>query len=129
MYFFLEVAWKTVSGKPEQISWTMLALAILLTAAVERCGYQLPWDVPLVGQALACAILVTAVELVSGLILNCWLNLGIWDYSNLPGNFMGQICPQFFLAWLCLCFVFIPIFDWLWWAVMGGEKPHYKMWW
>ena len=55
VYFFLEVAWKTATGKPESISWTMLALAILLTAAVERCGYQLPWEVPLWIQSLAVA--------------------------------------------------------------------------
>lgn len=126
VYFFLEVAWKTATGKPESISWTMLALAILLTAAVERCGYQLPWKVPLWIQSLACAALVTTVEFFSGVILNIWLGLGIWDYSNLPGNVLGQICPQFFLVWWGLCLVFIPVFDWMWWAVCGGEKPHYK---
>lgn len=47
-------------------------------------------------------------------------------YSNLPGNVLGQICPQFFLIWWGLCLVFIPVFDWMWWAVCGGEKPHYK---
>lgn len=30
IYFLLEVAWKTATGKPEMISWTMLVLAILL---------------------------------------------------------------------------------------------------
>ena len=88
------------------ISWTMLVLAILLTIAVERCGEQLPWAVPLWLQALACAALVTAVELAAGLILNIWLGLGVWDYSDLPGNFMGQICPQFAAIWFGLCLVF-----------------------
>ena len=127
LYFLMEVVWKTASGEPERISWTMLLVAILLSAAVERCGYQLPWELPLWLQALACAFLVTAVELVSGLILNVWLGLGIWDYSHLSGNLWGQICPQFFLVWMVLCFAFIPIFDWLWYAVAGGEQPHYRM--
>lgn len=127
VYFLLEVAWKTIRGEPERISWTMLVVAILLTVAVERCGYQLPWDVPLWIQALACASLVTAVEFLSGLIINVWLGLGVWDYSNLPGNILGQICPQFFFIWWILCFIFIPVFDWLWWTVGGGEKPHYKI--
>ena len=129
LYFLMEVVWKTASGEPERISWTMLLVAILLSAAVERCGYQLPWELPLWLQALACAFLVTAVELVSGLILNVWLGLGIWDYSHLSGNLWGQICPQFFLVWMVLCFAFIPIFDWLWYAVAGGEQPHYRMGW
>ena len=127
IYFLLEVAWKTATGKPEMISWTMLVLAILLTMAVERCGEQLPWAVPLWLQALACAALVTAVELAAGLILNIWLGLGVWDYSDLPGNFMGQICPQFAAIWFGLCLVFIPAFDWMRWSVEGGERPKYYL--
>ena len=99
VYFLLEVVFKTLRGEPDQISWTMLVVAMLLTVAVERCGYQLPWEVPLWLQALACALLVTAVELVSGLILNVWLGLDIWDYSHLPFNLWGQICPQFSAVW------------------------------
>ena len=127
IYFLLEVAWKTATGKPEMISWTMLVLAILLTIAVERCGEQLPWAVPLWLQALACAALVTAAELAAGLILNVWLGLGVWDYSDLPGNFMGQICPQFAAIWFGLCLVFIPAFDWMRWSVEGGERPKYYL--
>ena len=95
VYFLLEVAWKTATGEPERISWAMLIVAMLLTVAVERCGYQLPWEVPLFLQALACSVLVTAVEFVSGLIINVWLGLGVWDYSHLPGNIMGQMSLPF----------------------------------
>lgn len=127
VYFLLEVAYKTAAGKPEMISWTMLVLAVLLTIPVERCGDQLPWEVPLWLQALACAALVTAAELAAGLILNVWLGLGVWDYSDLPGNFMGQICPQFAAVWFGLCLVFIPAFDWMRWSVEGGERPKYYL--
>lgn len=125
VYFLLEVAFKTLRGEQEQISWTMLVLAVILTIPVERCGEQLPWEVPLWLQALSCALLVTAVELAAGVILNIWLGLGIWDYSHLPFNLWGQICPQFSAVWWFLCLLFIPAFDWLRWAVEGGEKPHY----
>ena len=127
MYFLLEVVFKTLRGEPEQISWTMLVLAVLLTIPVERCGEQLPWEVPLWLQALACAVLVTAVELAAGLILNIWLGLDIWDYSHLPFNLWGQICPQFAAVWWFLCLLFIPAFDWLRWAVEGGDRPRYFM--
>lgn len=126
VYFLLEVAYKTATHEPQRISWTMLVVAILLTVAVERCGEQLPWRVPLWLQALCCAVLVTAVELAAGLILNVWLGLGVWDYSHLPGNFLGQICPQFFAVWWGLCFLFIPAFDWLRYLVEGGQRPRYK---
>ena len=110
VYFLLEVAFKTLTGHPERISWTMLA-----------------WAVPLWLQALCCAALVTAVELAAGLILNVWLGLGVWDYSNLPGALWGQICPQYSALWFVLCLVFIPTFDWLRWAVRGGVRPRYTI--
>ena len=127
VYYLLEVAYKSLTGHPERISWTMLVVAILLTIPVERAGAELPWSCPLWLQALACAALVTAVELAAGLILNVWLCLGVWDYSHLPGNLWGQICPQFSALWWGLCLVFIPVFDWLRWTVEGGTKPVYTM--
>lgn len=125
-YFLLEVFWKTWHNEPEQISWTMLVLAVILTIPVERCGEQMPWEIPLWIQALACATLVTITELFAGVILNLWLKLEVWDYSNLPGNFLGQICPQFATVWWVLCLIFIPAFDWMRYAVDGKEKPNYR---
>ena len=127
VYFLLEVAFKSATHEPERISWTMLVLAMLLTVPVERRGEQLPWEVPLIWQALVCAVLATAAEFAAGLILNVWLSLGIWDYSHMWGNILGQICPQFFLVWWGLCLIFIPMFDWLRWAVTGGRRPHYRL--
>ena len=127
VYFLLEVAFKTLRGHPEQISWTMLVVAVILTIPVERCGEQLSWEVPLWLQAMACAVLVTAVELAAGVILNIWLGLDIWDYSHLPFNLWGQVCPQFATVWWFLCLLFIPAFDWLRWSVEGGQRPKYRL--
>lgn len=127
MYFLLEVAYKTATGHPERISWTMLVLAVVLCVPVERAGYQLPWACPLWLQAAVCAVLVTVVEFLAGCVLNLWLGMGIWDYSNLPFNLLGQVCLPFSLAWWVLCLVFIPVFDLLRYAVVGGEKPWYVL--
>ena len=126
-YFLLEVAYKTARGEPERISWTMLVLAAILCIPIERAGAEMPWDVPLWMQAAGCAVLVTATELIAGLILNVWLGLGVWDYSDLWGNLWGQICPQFAAIWWGLCRVFIPVFDWMRYAVAGGERPRYRV--
>lgn len=125
VYFLLEVAFKTITGHPERISWTMLVVAILLTIPVERAGEQLPWAVPLWLQALVCAALVTAVELAAGCVINLWLGWDVWDYTAMPGNILGQICPQYSAIWWVLCLAFIPAFDWLRYAVEGGERPRY----
>ena len=127
VYFLLEVAFKTLTGHPERISWTMLVVAILLTIPVERAGEQLLWEVPLWLQALCCAALVTAVELAAGCVINLWLGWDVWDYTAMPGNLWGQICPQYSAIWWVLCLVFIPMFDWLRWAVEGGVRPRYTI--
>lgn len=57
---------------------------------------------PLLLQMIQGMCIVTAIELVSGVVLNIILGLGIWDYSNMPGNILGQVCPQFMAAWFFL---------------------------
>lgn len=57
---------------------------------------------PLVLQQLVAAAGITAIEFLFGLVLNVWLGLRMWDYSNMPGNILGQICPQFTALWFFL---------------------------
>ncbi|WP_243114469.1 putative ABC transporter permease, partial [Agathobaculum sp. Marseille-P7918] len=57
---------------------------------------------PLWLQMLEGAMLVTALELITGLIVNRWLGWNVWDYSDVPLNLWGQVCPQFAVAWFFL---------------------------
>lgn len=127
VYFLLEVVYKTVTNHPERISWTMLVLAIILCIPVERAGYQLPWECPLWVQALICTTLVTIVEFLAGCVLNLWLGMDIWNYSELPLNLLGQICLPFFIVWWILCVIFIPVFDVLRYIIDGGTRPWYTL--
>ncbi len=47
---------------------------------------------------------ITLAEFFCGLIFNIGLGLRVWDYSKLPFNIMGQVCPMFFFLWLALSF-------------------------
>ena len=123
LYFFIEVIWKTSHGRPEMISWTMLLLAIILAVPLERFGAELPWEMPLMVQSAVCGVAITVVEFVAGLIINVWLGMGVWDYSAMPGNIMGQVCPQFLAMWMILAAVGIVMLDWMRYGVEGGEKP------
>ena len=82
---------------------------------------------PLVLQMAIAAFGITAVEFVFGLVLNVWLDLGMWDYSNMPGNILGQICPQFMVLWFFLSAVGIILDDVIRWRFFGEEKPHYHL--
>ena len=54
-------------------------------------------------KAVMCTFAVTALEFLTGCIVNIRLGWNVWDYSKLPFNLMGQICPAFSLMWLILC--------------------------
>ena len=102
-----------------------LVLVVLIGLVLERCGAELPWRCPLWAQALACGLAITAAELCAGIVLNLWLGLGVWDYSHLPGNLWGQVCPQFAALWCVVSGPAIVLLDWIRYAVRGGERPHY----
>ena len=70
-------------------------------------------DMPLLPQCVLGAVIITVIELLTGLFLNVYLGLNVWDYSNQPFNFMGQICPQFCIIWCVLSILVIRIDDWL----------------
>lgn len=98
VYFFGEVIWKTSQGRPETISWTMFALAIILAVPLERFGAELPWGMPLVGQACICAAAITALEFVTGLVLNVWLGLGGVGLLALGREHPGTNLPAVYFA-------------------------------
>lgn len=45
------------------------------------------------------AIVTTLIELIGGIILYKLYGTRWWDYSHLPGNIGGYICPQFTVLW------------------------------
>ena len=121
MYIALELLWRGHSH------WTMFILGGICFVALGFINEVLPWDMPLWKQSLIGACIITALEFVTGCVVNLWLGLGVWDYSHMKGNILGQICPQFFLLWLPVSLSGIVLDDWLrcWW--FGEEKPHYKL--
>ena len=84
-------------------------------------------DMSLVGQMFLSAFIITGIELVTGLIVNVWLELEVWDYSDLPYNFMGQICLLYTNVWFFLSVLGILLDDYTRYFLMGEEKPHYKI--
>lgn len=108
--------------------YTFAAMAVVGGIVFVLCGLVnewLDWKTPLPLQMLICAVITTTVEFIVGLILNVWLGLNMWDYSNLKFNILGQICPQFFAVWFLLALLAITLDDWLRWKLFGEEKPKY----
>lgn len=120
-YFGIEMLWRGYSH------WTMTLVGGICFVLIGAINEYIPWDMGFIDQALLGAIIVTAVEFISGLILNVWLGLGIWDYSSLPMNVMGQICLSFFFAWIALSGVAIVVDDYLRYWLFKEEKPYYQL--
>ncbi len=121
LYVLLELVWRGRSH------WTMFLLGGICFVALGLINEIIPWDMPLLYQAVVGACIVTGLEFMTGCIVNIWLGWDVWDYSGLPGNILGQICPQFFLLWIPVALTAIILDDWLryWW--FEEERPHYKM--
>ena len=56
-------------------------------------------------------IAITALELAVGIIVNIIFKLNVWDYTNMPGNFLGQITLQFSACWYGLSFIVFLVLE------------------
>jgi uncharacterized membrane protein len=75
-------------------------------------------------QCILGTVIILAIEFVSGVILNIWLKLHIWDYSKSFGNVKGQVCVPYALLWFMLTPIAIWLDDFLRWKLFGEEEPY-----
>lgn len=107
--------------------WTMFILGGICFICLGLINEIIPWEMPLWQQVLIGAGIITGLEFVTGCIVNLWLGWAVWDYSQMPGNILGQICPQFFVLWLPMSLAGIILDDCLrywWWQ---EDQPHYNI--
>ena len=118
-YVALEVIWRGYSH------WTMLLLAGILFIIIGLLNEIWSWNLKFRYQVLISTAIETILELSTGLIVNVCLGWNVWDYSNVPFNFLGQICLPYTFLWVALSAVAIILDDVLRWKFFGEEKPHY----
>jgi uncharacterized membrane protein len=104
----------------------MIILGGLCFVVVGLINNILPWNMVIELQALIGAVLITSLEFVVGLIVNVNLGWDIWDYSNVPFNFLGQICLPFSLLWYVLSIIVIFTDDYIRYIFFNEKKPVYK---
>lgn len=68
------------------------------------------------------AFFITAIEFITGEIVNVRLGMNIWDYSDIPLNFDGQICLPFVGIWLVLSAIGVVLDDYLRWKLFREDK-------
>ena len=96
LYVGLELLWR---GRSHTSMFAAGGLSLVLIGTLEE---EKP-DLPLPLRVLAGTGIITSVELFTGLLVN--RKYRIWDYRSMPGNYRGQICPQFCLLWMPVAWI------------------------
>ena len=100
------------------------AIGLLLLFINEWLSY----DTDFILQVLICGTCALIGEFLCGLLFNA--DYHIWDYRDLPFNFMGQVQLYFAIIWYVLVAIFIPILDYIDYTMFprtGIKKPYYKI--
>ena len=107
--------------------WSMYILGGLCFVIIGLINELLPWKIPLISQMFISSIVITVLEFITGCIVNLWLGIGVWDYSDQPYNLLGQICLLFTNLWFLLSLVGIFLDDIIRWKLFGEGKPRYRI--
>lgn len=101
-YGILECLWR------RRTHWTMIlagGVCAVLMDAVAVCRRPCSF----IAKAGVCAAVITAVEFLFGVVFNKWLRMNVWDYSAMPFNVLGQICPLYSCFWMGLSLLTLPL--------------------
>ena len=118
-YIVIELLWRGYSH------WTMFLVGGLCFVLIGAINEVFTFDMPLVQQMAISAVMVTMVELIAGLLINC--DYSIWDYRNMPFNILGQVCLPYTVLWFFLSLLAIVIDDYIRYWFFGEDKPHYRL--
>ena len=98
-YMTLEFLWR---GKSH---YSMFLLGGVCFLIIGRLGRKLPLAVRLIANSGV----ITALELLTGLLVN--RNYSVWDYRSTPFNYLGQICLPFSLLWIPVSLLGLMIYE------------------
>lgn len=101
-YAIIELLWR---GRTH---WTMLIAGgicfVIFSVIEERMSQS-----AMITKCVLCSLSITLVELIFGIIFNIILKMNVWDYSKIPLNLLGQICPLYTILWAALSLIFLPL--------------------
>lgn len=119
LYILVELLWR---GRTH---WTMFIVGGVCFVLVGLINEIFTWDMSLIQQQAISAVMITIIELLVGLLINC--NYAIWDYRSMPFNFLGQVCLPYTILWFFLSIPAIILDDYLRYWIFGEDKPHYTL--
>ena len=121
LYYFIEILFRGFSHPSMFICGGICFLFVGLLNEFKA------FKIPLVWQMLIASIIITSIEFITGLIVNVWLGLNVWDYSSRPFNVLGQICLLYTVLWFFLSLAAIVLDDYLRYKFFGEDMMKYKI--
>lgn len=121
VYYLIEILWRGYSH------WTMFILGGIAFLLVGHINVYFAWGLPLWKQCGIAAVIVTVLEFIVGLIIVKGFKIPVWDYSDVPLNFMGIISLPYTIIWYFLSLVGIVLDDVVRWILFKEERPRYKI--
>ena len=101
-YFILELLWR---GRSHGSMFLLGGTCFLLIGKLSRLLRR----IPLAMQLILSAGLITALELLTGQIVN--RNHQIWDYRRMPCNYHGQVCLHYSMLWVPVSLMAILLYN------------------
>lgn len=98
-------------------------ICFVLVGAVQNL---LGGQASLVGQMLLCSLMITVVEFVVGMIVNRYLHLAVWDYSDSSTTF-GADLSLYCNLWFWLSGPVIVLHDLMEHFLLNVPMQHYKI--
>ena len=95
-YSIIEVLWRGFTH------WTMSITGGICFVLVYLSNIKLTTK-SILKRSFIGSTIITAVEFISGCIINKIFKLNVWDYSKDKFNIMGQICLLYSFLWFLLC--------------------------
>lgn len=103
LYNMIEILWRGYTH------WSMFIvggacfhiMGVIQTTCTKICRFN---------RCVLCSLAVTAVEFVSGCLFNLKMKMNVWDYSDMPFNFKGQVCLLYTILWGGLSLLAIPVY-------------------
>lgn len=110
MYSLIEVLYRGYTH------WTMALTGGVVFALLYFVNLSIKTRSFILRGLIGCLI-ITLTEFLVGVTVNLIFKMNVWDYSAIPGNILGQICPLFSLWWFLLSIPSIYIIVFLHWQL------------
>lgn len=115
-YILIELLWRGRSH------WSMFILGGLCFVLVGVINEKSRGRLPLLLQGVIGATVITALEFVTGYIVNIKLHMDVWSYYDAPLNIMGQVCLPYMILWFFAAIGCIIAAGYLRRCLFGDEK-------